>query len=330
MKVIIVGGVAGGASCAARLRRLDEDAEIVMVERGPYVSYANCGLPYHVGDVIEEESSLLVASEKIFREHFAVDVRTECEAVGISPRRRPSSCATSRPARNDRALRQAGAVAGRRIDPPAAAGHRPAGHLPGPDRAGCAGDPRMDRARHDLPRRDEPVFGVPDRAAEARAVVVGGGFIGLETAENLVHRGFEVTLVEMADQVLAPLDPERRAWPKATSSGTAFAWRSRTAWPASSRPTAARSKVFTQSGKVHPADIVILASACGPTPPWRRQPGWRSASAAASGSTTRCGPATPTSSPSAMRSRCGTSSPASGASSRSPGRRTGRAGSPPR
>ena len=85
MKVIIVGGVAGGASCAARLRRLDEKAEIVMVERGPYVSYANCGLPYHVGGVIEKESSLLVADAGTFRSQFAVDVRTGCEAIRISP-----------------------------------------------------------------------------------------------------------------------------------------------------------------------------------------------------------------------------------------------------
>ena len=87
MKVIIVGGVAGGASCAARLRRLDEKAEILMVERGPYVSYANCGLPYHVGGVIEEESSLLVATEQMFRAIFNVDCRTRCEAVGISRER---------------------------------------------------------------------------------------------------------------------------------------------------------------------------------------------------------------------------------------------------
>ena len=85
MKVIIVGGVAGGASCAARLRRLDEKAEILMVERGPYVSYANCGLPYHVGDVIEKESSLLVSTEQTFRAVFNVDCRTRCEAVAISP-----------------------------------------------------------------------------------------------------------------------------------------------------------------------------------------------------------------------------------------------------
>ena len=85
MKVIIVGGVAGGASCAARLRRLAEDAEILLVERGPYVSFANCGLPYHVGGVIEEESKLFVADKQVFREQFAIDVRTQCEVVGISP-----------------------------------------------------------------------------------------------------------------------------------------------------------------------------------------------------------------------------------------------------
>src|SRR5512136_1725164 len=88
MKVVIVGGVAGGASCAARLRRLDEKAEILMVERGPYVSYANCGLPYHVGGVIEQESSLLVSTEQTFRSVFAIDCRTRCEVVGISPKKK--------------------------------------------------------------------------------------------------------------------------------------------------------------------------------------------------------------------------------------------------
>ena len=99
MKVIIVGGVAGGASCAARLRRLDEKAEILMVERGPYVSYANCGLPYHVGGVIEKESSLLVATEPMFRALFAIDVRTNCEAISIFRITRPWIFAMSLPAR---------------------------------------------------------------------------------------------------------------------------------------------------------------------------------------------------------------------------------------
>ncbi|MGI9480513.1 MAG: FAD-dependent oxidoreductase, partial [Hyphomicrobiaceae bacterium] len=85
MKVFIVGGVAGGASCAARLRRLDESAQIVMVERGPYVSYANCGLPYHVGGIISDESDLLVATADTFRDQFAIDARTGCEAITIDP-----------------------------------------------------------------------------------------------------------------------------------------------------------------------------------------------------------------------------------------------------
>ena len=88
MKVIIIGGVAGGASCAARLRRLDEKAEIVMVERGPYVSYANCGLPYHVSGVIPKESSLLVANEAYFKANLAIDARTNCEAVSIDRKKK--------------------------------------------------------------------------------------------------------------------------------------------------------------------------------------------------------------------------------------------------
>ena len=96
MKTIIIGGVAGGASCAARLSRLDETAEIIMVEKGPYVSYANCGLPYHVGGVIDDEASLLVANPELFRSQFAVDVRTGTEAVAIDPSIFPAS-STSAP-----------------------------------------------------------------------------------------------------------------------------------------------------------------------------------------------------------------------------------------
>ena len=91
MKVVIVGGVAGGASCAARLRRLDESAEIVLLERGPYVSYANCGLPYHISGVIEDEDALLVATPESLRARLAIDVRTGQEAIAISPAERTAS-----------------------------------------------------------------------------------------------------------------------------------------------------------------------------------------------------------------------------------------------
>ena len=142
MKVIIVGGVAGGASCAARLRRLDERAEILMVERGPYVSFANCGLPYHVGGVIEHESDLLVANERVFREQFAVDCRTRCEAIGISPEQktvqlRDLASGEVSTESYDKLVLSPGAPS---IRPPLA-GHRSSGHLPGADGAGREGDP---------------------------------------------------------------------------------------------------------------------------------------------------------------------------------------------
>ena len=141
MKVIIVGGVAGGASCAARLRRLDEKADILMVERGPYVSYANCGLPYHVGGVIEKEASLLVSSEQVFRAVFGIDCRTRCEAVGIRPGQDRGAQEPRDGRGHDRKLRQAGAFARGVPDPSALARHRPPGDLFGQDRAGRAGDP---------------------------------------------------------------------------------------------------------------------------------------------------------------------------------------------
>ena len=196
MKVIIVGGVAGGASCAARLRRLDEKAEITMVERGPYVSYANCGLPYHVGGVIEKELSLLVASEQLFRERFAIDVRTSCEAIGISPKEKKvklRSVKTGEVTEHayDKLVLSPGAVS---IRPP----------LPGIDLPGIFQVRTVPDARQIKEWIKERRTG----ERQMRAVVVGGGFIGLEMAENLVHLGIEVTLVEMAGQVLPPIDAE--------------------------------------------------------------------------------------------------------------------------
>jgi NADPH-dependent 2,4-dienoyl-CoA reductase/sulfur reductase-like enzyme/rhodanese-related sulfurtransferase len=209
MKVIIVGGVAGGASCAARLRRLDEKAEILMVERGPYVSYANCGLPYHVGGVIAKESSLLVASEQLFRSHFAIDVRTNCEAVSISPKNKTVD------------LRNVttGEVTTESYDklvlsPGAASVHPP---LPGIDLPGIFHVRTVPDARtiREWIERGTTFLtgmykysGIQMVKPVRRAVVVGGGFIGLETAENLIHAGFDVTLIQKPDHVLGPMDPE--------------------------------------------------------------------------------------------------------------------------
>ncbi len=260
MKVIIVGGVAGGASCAARLRRLDEQAEIVMVERGPYVSFANCGLPYHVGGVIEHESDLLVASPELFRGHFRVDCRTGCEAIGISA---PDKTVQMK----DLAT---GAVSTESYDKlvlsPGAASIRPP--LPGIDLPGIFAVrtvPDAREIRQWIERGTSFLAGMGRYSGfqtvrpPMRAVVIGGGFIGLETAENLVFRGFDVTVVEMADQVLTPLDPEygRLVGDFLKLQGVHVALGDGVAGFERSEDDAL--VVSTQSGERYPADVVILA-----------------------------------------------------------------------
>jgi NADPH-dependent 2,4-dienoyl-CoA reductase/sulfur reductase-like enzyme/rhodanese-related sulfurtransferase len=260
MKVVIVGGVAGGASCAARLRRLDERAEIIMVERGPYVSYANCGLPYHISGVIAKESSLLVASEQTFRGLFGIDARTNCEAFAIC--------------RHDKTVQlrdlTTGEVTTESYDKlmlsPGARSVRPA--LPGIDLPGIfqvRTVPDVRTIREWIEKGTTFLAGMHNYSGmqfvkpARRAVVIGGGFIGLETAENLVHLGFEVTLIEMLDQVLAPLDREfarlveehlkRHGVKLALSDGVA----------GFRQLDGGALEVQASSGRAYPADIVILS-----------------------------------------------------------------------
>ena len=209
MKVIIIGGVAGGASCAARLRRLDENAEILMVERGPYVSYANCGLPYHVGGVIARESNLLVATEQTFREQFGIDVRTRCEAIDIAPENKTvqlRNVATGEVTTEsyDKLVLSPGATP---IAPPL-----PGIDLPGIFRVRTVPDVKAIRewieGHTALPSGMDAYTGFQTMMPAHRAVVVGGGFIGLEMAENLIHLGLQVTLLQRGDQVLTPMDLE--------------------------------------------------------------------------------------------------------------------------
>ncbi len=247
MKVIIVGGVAGGASCAARLRRLDEKAEIMMVERGPYISYANCGLPYHVGGVIEKESSLLVASEQLFDERFAIDVRTNCEAIGISPKEKKVKLRDVKTGEvtehaYDKLVLSPGAVS---IRPPL-----PGIDLPGVFQVRTVPDARQIR---------KWIAGRRAADRQMRAVVVGGGFIGLEMAENLVHLGIEVTLVEMLDQVLPPVDKEfaRLVEERLEQNGVRLALGDGVA--AFEQAENGAINVRTKSGKSHSGDLVILA-----------------------------------------------------------------------
>jgi NADPH-dependent 2,4-dienoyl-CoA reductase/sulfur reductase-like enzyme/rhodanese-related sulfurtransferase len=191
-RVLIVGGVAGGASCAARLRRLDEQAEIVLFDRGPHVSFANCGLPYFVGDVITEQRSLLVASAELFLQRFNIGVRTRHEVTAIDRARRSIRVraledGTERDEPYDALVLSPGAAP---IRPP----------LPGIDLPGIF-------AVRTIPDSLR-IRGWIEARRPRRAVVVGGGFIGLEMAENLARRDLQVTILEKLPQVMPPLDAE--------------------------------------------------------------------------------------------------------------------------
>jgi NADPH-dependent 2,4-dienoyl-CoA reductase/sulfur reductase-like enzyme/rhodanese-related sulfurtransferase len=193
-RLLIVGGVAGGASCAARARRLSEECEIVMFDRGPYVSFANCGLPYYVGDVITAEEQLLIATPRLFAERLNITVHTDTEVLSINRATHDIEVCDLRTGQRrhepyDALVLATGAQAMR---PP----------LPGIDLPGIY----VMRTIPDSQKIRQAV------AQATRAVIVGGGFIGLEMAENLVRRGLEVTMVEMTPQVLPPLDAEMAAF----------------------------------------------------------------------------------------------------------------------
>jgi NADPH-dependent 2,4-dienoyl-CoA reductase/sulfur reductase-like enzyme/peroxiredoxin family protein/TusA-related sulfurtransferase/rhodanese-related sulfurtransferase len=191
-KVVIVGGVAGGASCAARLRRLDESAEIIVIERGDYVSYANCGLPYHVGDVIKQRSALILVQPEAMRAKYNADVRIRQEVTAID---RAARTVTIKKLDTGETYRESYdklvlSTGSSPIRPP----------IPGIDAERVM-------TLWTVPDTDRIRAFIQDKKVKS-AVVVGGGFIGLEMAENLSHIGLEVTVVEMLDQVMAPLDFE--------------------------------------------------------------------------------------------------------------------------
>jgi NADPH-dependent 2,4-dienoyl-CoA reductase/sulfur reductase-like enzyme len=191
-RIIVVGGVAGGASCAARARRLSEEAEIVMFERGSYVSFANCGLPYYIGDVITEERNLLVATPELFRRRFNIQVRLHSEVLSIN--RGSQEIEVRDSASGETWVERYDAL----VLAPGSAPVRPP--LPGIDLPGIF-------TLRTIPDSRQIRAWISERRATG-AVVVGGGFIGLETAENLVRRGLAVTVIEALSQVMPPIDPE--------------------------------------------------------------------------------------------------------------------------
>ena len=191
-KTVIIGGVAGGASCAARLRRLDADREIVILERGAYISYANCGLPYHVGDVIKNRSVLLLMTPERMWERFRIDVRVQNEVTKID---RVKKTVTVRKTETGETYEQP------YDDLVIATGSSPLRpRIPGID------TPRI-KTLWTVPDMDE-IRAMVQSGTLRTAAVIGGGFIGLEMAENLHHAGLQVSLIEALDQVMAPVDFE--------------------------------------------------------------------------------------------------------------------------
>jgi NADPH-dependent 2,4-dienoyl-CoA reductase/sulfur reductase-like enzyme/rhodanese-related sulfurtransferase len=252
-RLVIIGGVAGGASAAARARRLSEEAEIIVLERGPHVSFANCGLPYFVGGEIANEEDLLVQTPKSLHSRFNLDVRVNSEVVSID---REAKVVNVRELANGReyALTYDALV----ISTGAAPLLPP---IPGIEREG-----------HFTVRNVPDVVRIKSWISESegtRAVVVGGGYIGLEMAEQLVrHGGVSVSLVEALPQVMAPLDPEMAAWlhlelkqhgvELCTGSAVA-AFES----PNDAEPARA-SIVVLKDGRRLPADVVILGMGVKP------------------------------------------------------------------
>lgn len=189
MRIVIIGGVAGGMSAATRMRRLDVEAEIIVIEKSGHVSYANCGLPYYVGGVIEEEDALLLQTPASLHARFRLDVRIASEVASINPAKKlvvvkNELTKESYELSYDKLVLSPGATP---VVPP----------IPGIERAMTL-------------RTVEDVEKIFNRVAEkpSSAVVIGGGFIGVEIAENLIHRGIKTSVVEAAPQLLAPLDPE--------------------------------------------------------------------------------------------------------------------------
>ena len=191
-KILIVGGVAGGGSCAARARRLNEKDEIIIFERGQYVSFANCGLPYYVGQVIKKEYSLLVATPKLFKERFNIDVRLQNEVMSID---RENSAVLVKNLKTKETYNEHYDIL---VLAPGASPIRP--DLPGLDLPGIF------YLRTIPDSRDIKKWIVNHKVKQA--VVVGGGFIGLEITENLQQRGIKVTLIELESHVMPTLDRE--------------------------------------------------------------------------------------------------------------------------
>lgn len=241
MKYIIIGGVAGGATAAARLRRVDEKSDILLLEKGKYISYANCGLPYYIGGVIDEREKLLVQTPASFGQRFRVDVRVENEVIAIHPQNKTITVRTvdggEYEETYDKLLLSLGATP---VRPP----------LEGIDSEGIF-------TLRNVEDTDRIKSYLTEHAVK-RAVVVGAGFIGLEMAENLHHAGVSVSVVEMGNQVMAPIDFSMAApvHQHLVQKGVSLYLEEGVTH---FQRTEQGITVFLKSGKTIPADMVLLS-----------------------------------------------------------------------
>jgi NADPH-dependent 2,4-dienoyl-CoA reductase/sulfur reductase-like enzyme/rhodanese-related sulfurtransferase len=243
-RILIVGGVAGGASCAARARRMSEKAEIIIFERGPYVSFANCGLPYYVGDVITDEKDLLIATPELFKNRFNIEVRLRSEVRSIDREKHEIEVRNGETGKVYREKYDALVLA------PGAAPVRPP--IPGIDLPGIF-------SLRTIPDSRQIREQIAERKAK-RAVVVGGGFNGLETTENLVRRGISVTIIEMLAQVMPVVDPEMAVpiQEHLTANGVSLCLGDGVAG-FEQNPEGDTISVITKSGGRYVCDMVLLA-----------------------------------------------------------------------
>ena len=241
-KYVIVGGVAGGATAAARLRRLDESAEIILLEKGPNVSFANCGLPYYVGGVIENREDLLVMSPEKFHGLFAIDVRVESEVIHVDTQTKTLTIKTAEKnyeENYDALLLSPGAQP---LRPP----------IPGIDQENIV-------SLRNVPDADRLFALVQQHKVQGKAVVVGGGFIGVEVAENLRTRGLDVTIVEAAPHILAPFDTDMIGQAEAELRQHGIRLILQDGVKEFQRQADGSVEVLLSDGQSLPADFVVLA-----------------------------------------------------------------------
>jgi NADPH-dependent 2,4-dienoyl-CoA reductase/sulfur reductase-like enzyme/peroxiredoxin family protein/rhodanese-related sulfurtransferase/TusA-related sulfurtransferase len=256
LKIVIVGGVAGGASVAARARRLDESAEIVVFERGDYVSFANCGLPYHIGGVISDRSRLLLQTPESLRESLNIDVRIASDVVALDATSKTVTVRELDTGREYAETYDALALC-QGADPLRLP-------LPGIDLPGI----HVLRNIHDMDEikasLEAALVAAGSLGRPTRAVVIGAGYIGVEMAENLRHRGAEVAVVELADQILPPLDKDVSLPVEQHIRGRGVDLHLGTAAAAFAKAPAGGLRVELNNGATLDADLVLLSAGVRP------------------------------------------------------------------